>query len=76
MYINVTAMVNKGDQVRWKWGTGHAEGKVVEVHKEEDERTIDGKKIKRNGTADNPAVLIEQEDKQRVLKLASELETK
>ncbi|GAA4456933.1 DUF2945 domain-containing protein [Nibrella saemangeumensis] len=69
-------MVKKGDQVRWKWGSGHAEGKVVEVRKEEVERTIDGKKIKRNGTDDNPAVVIEQEDKQRVLKLASELEKK
>ncbi|GAA4399311.1 DUF2945 domain-containing protein [Nibrella viscosa] len=69
-------MIKKGDQVRWKWGAGHAEGKVVEVHHEEVERTIDGKQIKRNGSGDNPAVLIEQDDKQRVLKLASELETK
>lgn len=67
-------MVKKGDRVRWKWGSGHAEGSVVEVHPEEVERTIDGKKIKRNGTEDNPAVLIVQEDKQRVLKLVSELE--
>jgi len=68
-------MVKKGDTVRWKYGRGHAEGKVVEVHKEAIERTIDGKTIKRNGSSDNPAVVIEQDDKQRVLKLASELES-
>lgn len=69
-------MVKKGDTVRWKYGKGHAEGKVVEVHKEEVEKTIDGKKIKRNGSDDNPALVIEQDDKQKVLKLNSEVEKK
>ncbi|GAB3331030.1 hypothetical protein GCM10027299_36480 [Larkinella ripae] len=67
-------MVKKGDSVRWKYGSGHAEGKVVEVHKEEIEKTIKGAKVKRNGTDDNPALVIEQEDDDLVLKLASEVE--
>lgn len=67
-------MIKKGTAVKWKWGNSHAEGKVVEVHKEEIEKTIDGKKIKRKGTDDNPALVIEQDDKQLVLKLQSEVE--
>ncbi|WP_206512963.1 hypervirulence associated TUDOR domain-containing protein [Larkinella soli] len=69
-------MIKKGATVRWKYGKGHAEGKVVEVHREEVEKTIEGKKIKRNGTDDNPALVIEQDDKQVVLKLESEVEEK
>lgn len=38
------------------------------------QRTIKGEKIVRNGTKDNPAYLIEQEDGGRVLKLERELE--
>lgn len=68
-------MIKKGTTVQWKWGKSHAEGKVVEVHKEEIEKTIDGKKIKRKGTDDDPALVIEQDDKQLVLKLQSEVET-
>ncbi|MGM9511156.1 DUF2945 domain-containing protein [Larkinella sp. GY13] len=67
-------MIRKGDRVRWKYASGHAKGKVVEVHQEEIEKTIKGSKIKRNGSEDNPALVIEQEDKQTVLKLQSEVE--
>lgn len=67
-------MVKKGDSVRWKYAGSHAEGKVVEIHKEEIEKTIKGTKVKRNGSADNPALVIEQDDKQLVLKLQSEVE--
>jgi hypothetical protein len=67
-------MIKKGDSVRWKYASGHAEGKVVEVHKEEIEKTIKRSKIKRNGTEDNPALVIEQEDRHTVLKLQSEVE--
>ncbi|MGA0560564.1 DUF2945 domain-containing protein [Larkinella sp. VNQ87] len=67
-------MLKKGDAVRWKYASGHAEGKVVEVHKKEIEKTIKGSKIKRNGSDENPALVIEQDDKQVVLKLESEVE--
>jgi hypothetical protein len=67
-------MIREGTTVRWKWGSSHAEGKVVEIHKEEIEKTIDGKKIKRKGSDDNPALVIEQDDKQLVVKLQSEIE--
>lgn len=67
-------MVKKGDSVRWKYASGHAEGKVVEVHKEEVEKTIKGSNVKRNGSREDPALVIEQEDKDLVLKLESEVE--
>lgn len=67
-------MVKKGDVVRWKYASGHAEGKVVEIHKEEIEKTIKGTNVKRNGTKENPALVIEQDDRDLVLKLENEVE--
>lgn len=63
----------KGAKVSWKWGQGIAHGKVLEVFDRRVSRTIKGKRIVRNGTPENPAVLIEQDDGDRVLKRASEL---
>ena len=64
---------SKGDDVKWNWGQGQAEATVAEVHEDRVERTIDGKKQSRNGTADNPAYVLEQSNGKRVLKLHSEL---
>ncbi|WP_225206408.1 hypervirulence associated TUDOR domain-containing protein [Novosphingobium huizhouense] len=66
--------LRKGTQVRWHWGAGSAEGKVADVFERRVSRTIKGKRITRNGTADNPAVLVEQADGDKALKRASELE--
>ena len=65
--------IRKGSQVRWSWSGSTAEGKVVEVHKEKVTRTLGGSEITRNGSDDDPAYLIEQEDGARVLKLRSEV---
>jgi hypothetical protein len=73
--FNVDGMtIRKGSQVRWKWGRSTAEGKVAEVYAEKVTRTLEGKEITRNGSDDDPALLIEQEDGSRVLKLRSEVE--
>ncbi len=66
--------IRKGSSVSWKWGNGHAEGKVTEVFREKVTRTINGSEITKNGSDDTPAYLIEQADGGRVLKLASELQ--
>ena len=63
-----------GSAVKWKFGAGEASGKVLELFEKRVSRTLKGKRITRNGTADNPAVLLEQADGDRVLKLSSELE--
>lgn len=66
--------IRKGTTVSWNWGSSSAQGKVTEVHHEEITRTSKGNEIKRKGSEDNPAYVIEQEDGTIVLKLQSEVE--
>ena len=66
--------IRKGTVVSWKWGSSKAEGKVTEVHHDKVSRTTKGEKITRDGSTDDPAYVIEQEDGTVVLKLASEVE--
>ena len=60
--------------VRWDWGNGTAKGQIKERFEREVTRTLQGSEITRNGTEDNPAYLIRQEDGDEVLKLGSEIE--
>ena len=62
-----------GEHVKWKWGNGYGRGKVVERHTETIERTLDGSDVKRKGSDDDAALVIEQDDGQKVLKLESEV---
>ena len=63
----------KGSNVSWSWGSGTAAGKVEERFDRRVQRTLKGTKVVKNGTADNPAYLIEQDDGAKVLKRGSEL---
>jgi hypothetical protein len=65
--------IRVGTEVTWSWGSGQGRGTVREVHREKVTRTITGEEVTRNGSAENPAYLIETEDSQ-VLKLRSEVE--
>jgi hypothetical protein len=62
-----------GQAVHWRWSGRTAAGKVVERFERRVQRTIKGSRIVRNGSAADPAYLIEQDDGDRVLKLGSEL---
>lgn len=64
-----------GQKVKWSWGSGTAHGKVSERFDRRVQRTLKGSKVVKNGTADNPAYLIEQEDGDKVLKRGSEIST-
>lgn len=64
----------KDQKVAWNWGSGKGTGKIKERFEREVTRTLKGSEITRNGSADNPAYLIEQDDGDEVLKLGSELE--
>jgi hypothetical protein len=66
----------KGQAVHWNWGSGTAEGKVAERFDRRVQRTIKGSRIVRNGTKEDPAYLIEQDDGDKVLKLGSELQAR
>ena len=67
-------MIRQGTRVKWNWGKGTAEGKVLETFAEEVSRKLQGSEITRKGSDDNKALLIEQEDGDQVLKLESEVE--
>ena len=66
-------MIRTGTEVSWPWGNGTATGKVVEIHHDKVTRTLSGSEITRNGSDDDPALLIEQDDGAQVLKLRSEV---
>lgn len=67
-------MIRKGTNVKWKWGNETASGKVIKSYSQKITRTIDGSEVTRNGSEDDKALLIQQEDGQEVLKLTSEVE--
>ncbi len=67
-------MIRTGSDVSWKWGSSTASGKVTEVHHDKVTRKSKGESITRDGSDDNPAYVIEQEDGTTVLKLKSELQ--
>jgi len=67
-------MIRVGSKVKWKWGSGYGEGKVIETCDEETEKTIKGNKVKRNGEPGNKALYIETDDGDKVLKLEDEVE--
>jgi len=66
------ATVEKGDDVSWKYGAGKAEGVIDEVHQNDIEKTVQGTKVKRKGSAKEPALVIKQGDK-KIVKSASEV---
>jgi hypothetical protein len=66
--------IRTGSEVSWSWGHGTGTGRVVEIHHDKVTRTLAGSEITRNGSDDDPAYLIEQEDGGRVLKLRSEVD--
>ena len=65
--------VRTGTTVSWAWGAHRAEGKVVEVFHEKVTRTLAGSETTRNGSDDDPAYVIVQDDGTVVLKLRSEV---
>tara|TARA_R100001530_G_scaffold95226_2_gene66148 strand:- start:47 stop:265 length:219 start_codon:yes stop_codon:yes gene_type:complete len=69
-------MIRKGSKVMWKWGSGEAEGKVIDTFSTEITKTIKGSKITRKGKKDNKALYIEQANGDKVLKLENEVNRK
>lgn len=67
-------MIRKGTKVTWNWGSGTAQGKVQETFSESVTKAIKGTEVTRNGTDDNKALYIQQEDGDYVLKSESEVE--
>ena len=66
--------ISKGTKVKWDWGQGTATGEVTERFTKSVTRTLKGSEVTRNGSDDDPALLIEQDDGDEVLKLSSEVD--
>ncbi|KAL7423459.1 hypothetical protein Q5752_001039 [Cryptotrichosporon argae] len=65
--------LQKGDEVSWNWGSGQPSGKVAEIVEGRAEvQSNRGNTIAKNGTADDPAVVIERSGN-NVVKRAHEL---
>jgi hypothetical protein len=62
------------DHVGWKWSGGLATGVILEMRPERTEIESKGKRIVRNGTHDDAAVIIQHDNGTTVLKLAHELQ--
>jgi hypothetical protein len=71
--MGMTDNFRKGTRVKWNWGQGVGRGRVAEKFDRHVERTIEGALIRRNGSATNPAYLVQTDNGSEVLKLASEL---
>ncbi len=69
----MTNSFRKGAKVQWTWADDTAHGKIEERFERRVQRTFQGTKVVRNGSAKNPAYLIVQEDRTKLLKLGSEL---
>jgi Hypervirulence associated proteins TUDOR domain len=67
------AKYSEGDRVEWDWGNGTGSGKVQKTYTQKITRKIKGSEITRDGSDDDPALYIEQEDGDGVLKLSSEV---
>ncbi len=63
-----------GESVAWKWMGRKIEGVVKEVFEKSVTKIIKGKAIKRNGTSEKPAYLVESKAGNLALKLETELE--
>ena len=66
--------MNIGDHVAWQWANGVAQGIVRDIRTERVEVMSKGKKIVRNGTIDNPALIIDHASGNPVVKLTSEVQ--
>ena len=66
--------IHVGDSIAWRWGNGLAEGTVKSIYNEPTTIESRGKLVKRNGTADNPALVIVHASGNDVIKLASEVQ--
>lgn len=73
--MDIIVIMKTGDEVAWKWANGLAEGKIKSISYEPTEIFSKGKHIKRNGSRDNPALIISHMSGNDVLKLSSEVQT-
>lgn len=67
-------MIKIGSEVGWSWASSLATGVVVEIHPRRHEIVTKGKHIVRNGTSEDPALVIMHVKGSLVLKLSHEVQ--
>ena len=67
-------MIRQGSKVKWKWGSGTAIGKVQDTYTKQITKTIKGTDVTRDGSTNNKALYIKQDEGEYVLKLENEVE--
>lgn len=67
-------MIKVGSEVGWLWVNSLTTGVVLEVHNDRHEIISKGKHIVRNGTKQDPALVIKHTKGSLVLKLAHEVQ--
>lgn len=71
---NALKVYSIGSAVQWKWMGRYISGTVRDIFTEPVSKLIKGKTIKRNGSTENPAYLVESSQGNLALKLHTELE--
>ena len=67
-------MIQIGSEVGWLWASSLATGIVLEIHPDRHEIISNGKHIVRNGTKNDPAVVIKHSKGSLVIKLSHEIQ--
>ncbi len=67
------ANLRKGSKVSWNWGEQQGQGKILDRFTARVTRTLQGTKIVREASKEEPAYLIQQDDGDKVIRNASEL---
>ena len=67
-------MIQTGTEVGWMWAGSLTTGTVIEVHAQRHQIISKGKLITRNGTQQNPALVIRHTKGSLVLKLQHEVQ--
>lgn len=70
----MATLIQIGDEVGWPWAGSVAVGIVIDIKSERTQIESKGSLITRNGSDNDPAVIIEQANGTMVLKLAHELQ--
>jgi hypothetical protein len=65
--------MKKGDKVHWNWGKSQAEGTIKEKSEKTITKKIKGSEVKRKGSKEEPAYVIQQASGTEVVKSESEL---
>ncbi|SNX84658.1 uncharacterized protein MEPE_03367 [Melanopsichium pennsylvanicum] len=67
--------LSKGDKVSWSWGSQHPSGTVKDVKDDGAQvKTKKGSTISKDGSKDDPAVVIETSNGNNAVKNASEID--